>query len=87
MEAGFVIGWVGVAFGMAVPIPQLIKILRTKKLNDVSVGTYTFLVCCLTCYLIHAIHIGAVVFIVAQSLNMTTNSIIWVMLLRNRYAT
>ena len=69
MEIGFVIGWVGVGFGLAVPIPQLIKIIKTKSLADISMGTYIFLVCCLICYLIHAIHIKSPVFTTAQSVN------------------
>jgi len=82
---GYWIGWCGVAFGLCVPIPQLIKILKTRRLNDVSLGTYTFLVCCLICYLIHAIYIKSVVFTVAQSMNLATNSIIWILLMRHKF--
>lgn len=85
MEFGYIIGWCGVAFGLLVPIPQLIKIIKTRRLNDVSLGTYTFLVCCLICYLIHAIHISAEIFVVAQSINLVTNSIIWILLMRHRF--
>ena len=81
---GYWIGWVGVAFGLLVPLPQLIKIIRTKGLNDIALGTYVLLVCCVTCYLIHAIYIQSPVFMVAQSVNLTTNSIILVLLIRHR---
>lgn len=84
IEYGYWIGWCGVAFGLLVPIPQLIKIFKTKRLADVSFGTYTFLICCLTCYLIHAIYIKSIVFTVAQSINLTTNSVIWTLLLLDR---
>lgn len=84
MELGYIVGWLGVCFGLAVPIPQLIKIIKTKRLNDVSLGTYTFLVCCLACYLIHAIHIQSIVFTTAQAINLSTNSVIWVLLLRHK---
>ena len=84
IEFGFVIGWVGVAFGLLVPLPQLIKILRTKSLNDIALGTYIFLFCCLACYLTHAIYIRSPVFICAQAVNLTTNSIILVLLIRHR---
>lgn len=82
---GYIIGYCGILFGVAVPIPQLIKIYKTRRLSDVSLGTYTFLVCCLICYLIHAIYIKSVVFTVAQSVNLLTNSIIWILLMRHRY--
>ena len=83
-EFGFVIGWVGVAFGLLVPLPQLMKMIRTKSLNDIALGTYIFLFCCLTCYLIHALYIKSPVFIVAQSVNLTTNSVILGLLIRHR---
>jgi len=84
MEFGFIIGWVGVGFGLLVPLPQLIKIIKTKRLNDISTGTYIFLVCCISCYLAHAIYIESPVFTVAQSINLTTNSIILTLLIRHR---
>ena len=84
LEFGFIIGWVGVGFGLLVPLPQLIKIIRTKSLNDIALGTYVFLVCCVTCYLIHAIYIQSPVFMVANGINLTTNSIILVLLARHR---
>ena len=79
------IGWCGVGFGLCVPIPQLIKIFTTRRLTDVSLGTYTFLILCLSCYLIHAIYIKSAVFTVAQGINLITNSTIWVMLMLNRF--
>jgi len=82
---GYWIGWFGVAFGLLVPIPQLIKIYKTRRLSDVSLGTYTFLICCLICYLIHAIHISAEVFVISQSINLATNSIIWILLMRHKF--
>jgi len=82
-EIGYLIGWIGILLGVAVPIPQLIKIIRTQRLKDISRGTYIFLVCALSCYLIHAVYIQSLVFIVAQSLNLTTNSIILILLIRN----
>ena len=82
MELGNMIGWLGLAFGILVPLPQLYKIFKTRKYNDVSVGTYFFLVLALVCYLIHAIHIKAPVFIVSQSINLTTNAIILYYLIR-----
>lgn len=84
MDLGYVIGWVGVGFGLLVPLPQLIKIIKTKSLNDISIGTYIFLVLCLTCYLVHAIYIKSPVFTVAQLINLTTNSVILGLLVRSR---
>ena len=84
MDFGYLIGWIGLGFGVFVPLPQLYKMFKTKRLEDVSLGTYTLLVCCLLCYLVHAIHIKAIVFVCAQALGLVLNSAIWVLLIRGR---
>ena len=81
---GAIIGWVGVGLGMLVPIPQLIKIIKTRRLSDISLGTYTLLVLCMCCYLVHAIHIKSAVFTTAQAVNLSVNSTIWIFLLKHR---
>jgi len=81
---GYWIGWLGVAFGMLVPLPQLYKIRKTGRVKDVSLGTYAFLVCALCCYLAHAIYIHSLVFTVAQSINLATNTAILIYLLKGK---
>ncbi len=84
MEIGNVIGYIGVVLGLAVPVPQLLKLARTGS-SGVSLGTYVFLCLALVCYLIHAIYIGSPVFTLAQSINLTTNTVILAVLARRRY--
>ena len=84
MKPGYLIGWLGVAFGLMVAPPQLIRILLTGETQAISLWTYLFLVLALTCYLLHAIYIKSKVFIVAQSINLVVNSIILVYLIGNR---
>jgi len=81
---GYLIGWMGVAFGLLVAPPQLIKIVRTGKSGDISLLTYGALCLALVCYLLHAIYINSPVFITAQSINLVTNSVILVFLIRHR---
>ena len=78
------IGWIGVALGLLVAPPQLWKILKTKGTKGISLWTYTFLVGALVFYLIHAILIKDAVFIVAQSVNLVTNSVILCLLVRRK---
>lgn len=78
------IGIAGIIFGLMVAPPQLIKIIRSGKTDGISLHTYVFLVCAMVCYLIHAVAIKDAVFVVAQSLNLITNSIILVYLVRGR---
>jgi len=82
---GYWIGWFGVAFGLLVPLPQLVRIFRTKSLVNISLGTYTLLIMCLCCYLVHAIYIKSEVFATAQSINLLTNGSIWTLLMLNKF--
>ena len=84
MDAGYIVGWVALFFGICVPLPQLLKMLKTGKSNDVSLLTYVFLFFALIGYLIHAIYIQAPVFIVAQGFNLTTNSIVLFILVKRK---
>ena len=76
MDYAHIIGWFAVFFGVMVPLPQLYRMIKTGKSKDVSMLTYVFLCIAMTGYLILAISIGEWVFIVAQSLNLITNSVI-----------
>ncbi len=84
MSIGYIIGFIGVGLGLAVPIPQLMKIRRGGHINGISLHTYIFLVLALACYLIHAIYINSIVFTIAQSVNLATNSVILAILWRRR---
>ena len=84
MDIGYLVGWVGLFFGILVPIPQLYKMIKTGKSRSVSLLTYVFLCLAMIGYLIHAIYISAPVFIVAQSVNLTNNSIILIILIRRK---
>jgi len=81
---GWGFGIMGVVFGLFVAPPQLWKILKTGRVDGISRLTYTFLVLALIFYLLHAIYISSIVFIVAQSINLITNSVILVYLLRRK---
>jgi len=84
MDGGYLIGWLGVLFGLMVAPPQLIKILRTGSTQGISLATYSFLCLALVCYLIHAIYIHSIVFTIAQSINLITNTAILIYLVRCR---
>jgi len=67
MTPGELVGWLGVAIGVCVNLPQAWRIYRTKSCRDVSVWTYRLLLACVVCYLLHALHIRAWVFVVSNS--------------------
>ena len=73
MKYGDKVGWLGVLFGLAVAPPQLFRIIMTGQTEAISVVTYTFLILTMVCYLLHAIHIKAKVFITANAINIVVN--------------
>lgn len=79
-----IVGWLGVVFGLCVAPPQLWKILKTKKTDGISLLTYSFLCLALFCYLLYAVFIKDAVFITAQLINLTLNTAILFLLIRNR---
>lgn len=81
---GYIVGYFGILLGLLVAPPQLIKIVKSKAVSGISLHTYIFLCCALVAYLIHAIYIGSVVFQIAQAVNLTTNGIILVLLIKYR---
>lgn len=80
----YIIGWLGVGFGLMVAPPQLIKIIKTGKTSGISLLTYIALCAALLCYLLYAISIKDAVFMTAQSINLVTNSVILFLLIRNK---
>ena len=84
MDIGYWAGWVALGFGLVVAPPQLIRMIKTKKSNDVSLTTYIFLIVMMTGYLIHSIYIGSPVFIVAQIWGLTVNGAILLLLIRRK---
>lgn len=78
------IGWLGVAFGLLVAPPQLLKIIKTGKTDGISLITYTALCMALMCYLLYAICIKDPVFITAQSINLSVNGAILVLLIKKK---
>jgi uncharacterized protein with PQ loop repeat len=81
---GEIVGWLALGVGICVPLPQIAKLLRGEG-SGVSIGTYALLCVAMAGYLVHAISISSEVFIAAQSVNLATNSIVLVILLRRKY--
>lgn len=77
-----IIGWLGIILGLFVAPLQLIRIIKTKKVDGISLGTYIFLNLAMVCYLIHAININDTVFIVAQGVNLVANIAVLILLLK-----
>ena len=84
MDWTVLIGWVGVAFGISVNIPQALRIQRTKSAKDVSVWTYRILFVCVVCYLVRAIAIGEPIFIVSNAVAIVVCA--WVLWLKYIYS-
>ena len=64
------IGWLGVAFGISVSIPQFIKSVRSRSTRGLSKHTYQLLFGAIACYLVRAIAVKEAVFIVSNSVGL-----------------
>lgn len=84
MEIGYLIGYLGIFFGLFVAPQQLIRLIKRKSSEDISITSYLALCLAIGCYLIHAIYIKSVVFVIAQSINITFNTAIFIVLLRHK---
>ena len=69
------VGIMGIIFGALVSVPQIIKSLREKSTKGVSIRTYQLLWLAILCYLIRAIAIKAIIFIISNILNLCTTTI------------
>ena len=65
-----IIGWIGVVLGVLVAVPQLIKSIKTKSTKGVSKSAYQLLFLCMLCYLVRAIAIKELIFIVSNMINL-----------------
>ena len=70
------IGWLGVAFGISVSIPQFIKSVRARSTRGLSKHTYQLLFGAIACYLIRAIAVKEAVFIVSNSVGLVITAAI-----------
>ena len=61
-----IIGWLGVALGVSVSIPQFIKSIRTRSTKGLSKHTYYLLLAAISCYLIRAVAVREAVFIISN---------------------
>ena len=79
-----IIGTMGLCLGLFVAPVQLIRIIKTKQIDGISLMTYVFLEGALVCYLVHAIFLNDPIFIIAQSVNLVTNLAILILLIKHR---
>ena len=75
-------GWIGIILCQLVPWFQIYKIYKSKKSKDVSVATYVCLMAAVSFYLIHALDIKDLVFIIAQSLTLFSNAVALMLILK-----
>jgi uncharacterized protein with PQ loop repeat len=71
-----IIGWIGVITGIIVSFPQLIKSYKEKSTQGVSKNTYQLLFLTMLCYLIRAIAIREVIFIVSNAVNLVITGMV-----------
>jgi len=80
-----VIGFIGLAFGLFVNIPQAVLIYKNKDSRNVSLTTYVLLLVCVICYFIHAVAIRDAVFITSNGLAVFVTTTVIILIRRYRY--
>ena len=80
IEITILIGFIGLALGLCVNPLQIIKILKTKNVNGISKGTYYTLTGVMICYLVRAIAINELVFIISNALGIISCTITLILL-------
>jgi uncharacterized protein with PQ loop repeat len=75
MELSQVLSWVGTVTGMFTSIPQLVKTIRTKRVEDLSPTTFILILITCSCLLARMIVIRESAFMVYYSLLILVNSL------------
>jgi len=75
MELSQILSWVGTIAGMFTSLPQLLKTVRTKKVEDLSPMTFVLILVTCSCLLARMIVIKESAFVVYYSLLILINSL------------
>jgi MtN3 and saliva related transmembrane protein len=75
MELSQVLSWIGIATGMFIGIPQLVKTVRTRKAGDLSAMTFILILITCSCLLVRAIAITELAFMLYSSFLILINSL------------
>ena len=80
MDITLIIGSIGLLLSLFVAPPQLIKIIKTKKVEAISIHTYSVLCIVMICYFFHALSIGSWIFALSNGLNFIVNFFILILI-------
>ena len=75
MELSQLLSWIGTTTGMFTSIPQLVKTVKTKKVDGLSATTFVLIVITCFCLLMRAIAIKEMAFIFYYTLLVILNSL------------
>lgn len=71
------IGWLGLAMSLVYRIPQIIKIVRTKSAQDISVWLIHIQNVSYILYIIYGVGRDDMIYIVSSALSLVQNLFIW----------
>ncbi len=79
-----IIGWLAVILTSIQFIPQVVKSLKTKELNGVSLGSFLLIIAAASTWILYGIHKNDFVIITANALVLTSALIISFLKIMNR---
>lgn len=84
MDFGYVIGYIGLVFGISIPIPQLIKCYKTRSVRDLAPLTFCLIVTWMACSFVYAVYRGDLLFMISQGYALVMNGTILMLIFRHR---
>jgi len=81
----FFIGWLAVTLTAIQFIPQVVKAIRTKRLKDISLLTFTTVIAAASVWILHGIHTSDLVIISANILVLISALIIMGLKIKYRH--
>lgn len=72
METSQVFAYIGLFLSFIVSIPQIIKMIETKDVNGISMGTYVLVILTNACFLVRSIAINETPYTITNILKILT---------------
>ncbi len=69
MDTWNVVGFLGIVFTSAQMTPQIIKVLRTRQVRDLSMGLMVTVIASSLCWMMYGIHMGSIQMAIANGIN------------------
>lgn len=85
MDFGTIIGYSAAILMVFGYVPQTVRTIRTRKTDDIDLGSFVLMALGSICFFIQGIVIGNLPLVLANGLTATMSSIIFIIKMKNDY--